>query len=245
VPTHQERLVEAIRQMASFSVVDDVMPEILQRIAVLANDTVEPAAMVGLTMAVNGRPATPVFTDDDAPEIDSAQYAVGEGPCLDTFRDGITYGIPSTLQDARWPAFSKACHDHGVLSTLSVPVVAKDEKLGALNFYANVEHAFGPEEETLATAFAAQAGIVIANAQAYWSARALGEQLTQALESRVVIEQAKGLLMATGMTSDAAFDALRKASQRRNRKLRDVAAEIIAQAERRAGGATEGPDLNP
>lgn len=232
--TNEERLIEAIRQMAGFSVVDDIMPEILHRIAVLANDTIEPAAMVGLTMAVHGRPATPVFTDEAAPEIDSVQYETGIGPCLDSFRDGKTYGIPSTLDDTRWKPFSESCARHGVLSTMSIPIESKDDVLGALNFYARTEHAFGDDHETLGVAFAAQAAIVITNAKAYWDARALGEQLTQALESRLVIERAKGLLMSGGITSDQAFDLLRKASQRENRKLRDIAADVIDAAERRA-----------
>ena len=129
---------------------------------------------------------------------------------------------------------------HGVLSTLSVPVLTDDESVGALNFYSRTEHGFDAEDETLGTAFAAQAGIVIANARAYWDARALGEQLSQALESRAVIERAKGLLMSNGLTSDAAFDVLRKASQRQNRKLHQIAVDLVAEAERRA---TAGEDV--
>ena len=78
MPTNEERLSEAIRQMAGFSVVDEIMPEVLHRIATLANQTIEPAAMVGLTMDVHGRPATPVFTDEAAPEIDSAPVRDGD-----------------------------------------------------------------------------------------------------------------------------------------------------------------------
>lgn len=100
-----------------------------------------------------------------------------------------------------------------------------------MNFYYREERAFGPNEETLGTAFGEQAAIVIGNARAYWQAKALGEQLTQALDTRVVIEQAKGLLMATGLTSDAAFDVLRKASQRENRKIHLVAADLVADAD--------------
>lgn len=234
VAANDQRLLEAIRQMATFSVVDDAMPEILSRIAVLANETVRPSVHVGLTMVVNGQPATPVFTDEAVPEIDARQYETGVGPCLHSLRDGAIHGIPSTREDTRWRPFSEACLEHGILSTLSVPVLAKEQRLGALNFYAREERAFGSDEETLATAFAAQAATVIRNAEGYWSARALGEQLAEALDSRVAIEQAKGLLMATGLTSAAAFDLLRKASQRENRKLRDVAAALVADAERRA-----------
>lgn len=229
----QDRLVEAIRQMASFSVVDNVMPDTLRRVSVLARDTVD-IAFVGLTMSVNGRLQTPVYTDEASPEIDSAQYETGIGPCLDSYRDGVINEIPSTSADLRWPPFSHACLAHGVQSTLSVPVKTGDETIGALNFYARTEHAFDDEALTLAEAFAAQAAIVITNATAYWEAKALGEQLTQALESRVVIEQAKGLLMSTGLTADNAFEALKKASQRQSRKLHDIAAGIVADAERRA-----------
>lgn len=237
--TREERLVEAIRQMAGFSIVDNVMPEILLRVAVLARDTVDAADFVGLMLSVNGRMQTPVVTDEVAAEIDAAQYETGIGPCLDAYRDNAIYTIPSTPEDTRWRPFSEACQTHGVLSTLSVPIVSGDKAIGAFNFYSHTERGFDAEDETLGTAFAAQSAIVIANATAYWDAKALGEQLTQALESRVIIEQAKGLLMSTGMTSDAAFDELRKSSQRRNRKLHDIAAELVAEADRRATSAGE------
>ena len=232
---NDERLMEAIQQMASLSVVDTALPDLLERVAALATRTVDGSDFVGLMMSVNGRPQTPVFTDERAPEIDSAQYETGIGPCLDSFHDGATYSIPSTREDERWKPFSEACLEHGVLSTLSVPVVTAGETVGALNFYARAERAFDAEAERLGVAFAEQAGVIIGNARAYWDAKTLGEQLTQALTTRVVIEQAKGLLMASGMTSDAAFAALRQASQRRNRKLVEIAAELVAEAERRAG----------
>jgi GAF domain-containing protein len=239
VATNEERLIEAIRQMASFSVVDNVLPDILTRVAVLANDTIIDSAFVGLTMSVDGRLQTPVFTDEESPEIDATQYETGIGPCLDSYRDGVIYVIPSTSEDTRWAPFSHTCLAHGVLSTMSVPVKTDGDTVGALNFYSREERAFGPDDETLGTAFAEHAGIVIHNARAYWEAKALGEQLTQALATRVVIEQAKGLLMATGLTSDAAFDVLRKASQRENRKIHLVAADLVAEAERRATKAGE------
>ena len=234
VAANDERLIEAIRQMASLSVVDTPLPDLLDRVAALAAQTVEGSDSVGLMMSVNGRMQTPVFTDEAAPEIDSAQYETGIGPCLDSFRDGATYAIPSTREDERWKPFSEACFAHGVLSTLSVPVVTAGETVGALNFYSRAEGAFDADAEQLGVAFADQAGVVIGNARAYWDARTLGEQLTHALSSRVIIEQAKGLLMGTGMSSNAAFEALRQASQRRNRKLSEIAAELVAEAERRA-----------
>jgi len=79
--------------------------------------------------------------------------------------------------------------------------------------------------------FALQASVVLANAQAFWAAQHLAEQLENALTSRAVIEQAKGVLLArTGCSLDEAFDLLRAASQNQNRKLRDVAADVVKSA---------------
>ena len=231
---NQERLLEAIRQLASVSVVNTGLPDLLNQVAVLANETVDGSDFVGMTMAVKGRVQTPVYTDEDAPEIDAAQYRTGVGPCVDAFRDCAMYLVPSTPEDERWKPFSEACVAHGVLSMMSLPVAANGESLGALNFYSRTERAFDADAEAVAAAFAAQAGVIIANARAYWDAKELGEQLTEALSTRVITEQAKGLLMSTGLSADAAFDVLKKASQSQNRKLRDVAADIVAEAERRA-----------
>ncbi len=73
------------------------------------------------------------------------------------------------------------------------------------------------------------AAVVVSNVAAYWSASDLGQQLRHAMESRSVIEQAKGMLMAQlpGLDADGAFDVLRRASQRENRKLRDIAQQIV------------------
>ena len=87
----------------------------------------------------------------------------------------------------------------------------------------------------MAKGFALQASVVISNAQAYWAASELTRNLTVAMESRAVIEQAKGILIARhGLDDDEAFDRLRHHSQTENRKLRDVAIEIVDRARRGA-----------
>jgi GAF domain-containing protein len=112
------------------------------------------------------------------------------------------------------------CVDHGILSTLSCPLTVEGTTNGALNLYARTENAFGPEQTRTATLFAAQAAIVLANAHAYWSARARAEQLEQALSTRAPIEQAKGIIMSTMRCGpDEAFRILRKQSQQQNRRL--------------------------
>ena len=100
---------------------------------------------------------------------------------------------------------------------------------GALNLYARTADGFSSDDEALGIELAAAAAIVLANASAYWEASQLSEQLGQAMRSRAVIEQAKGILMARSpqLTADEAFDLLRKASQRENVKLRDIAQRIV------------------
>jgi AmiR/NasT family two-component response regulator len=100
--------------------------------------------------------------------------------------------------------------------------------VGALNLYAHVPEGFGDDDESLGRDLAAAAAAVMVNVSAYWTAFDLSAQLQQALDSRAVIEQAKGVLMAQRhVDADQAFEILRAASQRYNRKLRDIASGIV------------------
>ena len=187
-------------------------------------------------MGVEGRATTTAATDPAVRAIDAAQYETGIGPCLDAYRHRAVYRISDTEKDETWRPFSEAAAARGIRSTLSLPLVANGEGVGALNFYSRCPGAFGQggdDEERIASAFAAQAAVVLANAEAYWDARVLTEQLGFALETRATIEQAKGILMASGRTADDAFQLLVRASQRENRNLNAVAADIVAEAERR------------
>lgn len=222
-------LSQSLAALSRFFVGDRTVEDTLQRVAELSAVAVPPAAMTGITMMVEGKPATSVFTDPTSPEIDQAQYDADTGPCLDTFRERRLIAVGSTEGDRRWPAFAAAAVAHGIKSTLSAPMVVSDDGVGALNLYAREEHAFTSEHAEAAMAFAEHAAIVLANAMAYWDAYLLSENLNEAMKSRAVIEQAKGVIMAQSrVDADTAFDILRRASQRSNRKLRDVAADVVA-----------------
>ena len=200
----------------------------LTRLCRLAVDSVPGCDFAGITLMRGGKPTTAAFTDVSSPEIDSAQYESGSGPCLDAFRDGVAYAIEDTRGETRWPAFAAAAASHGIRSTLSLPLNVGDTSLGALNMYASEVGSFSDDDREATGLFAAQAAAVLANAQAYWSARQLSIQLQEALASRAVIEQAKGLLMAQHRCSaDAAFEMLRAESQTTNRKLREIAEGMV------------------
>ena len=240
MPANSEALTKGLEAMSRFFVGDATLGDTLQRVSELACATLTSADMVGITMLVEGRPRTAVFTDDAAPQIDVAQYETGIGPCLDAFRHKQVFRIDDMDKDQQWPPFSEAAAAHGIRSSLSLPMIARHEGVGALNFYSRTPAGFSDDDATVGLQFASQAAIVLANAQAYWDAHQLSQDLAEAMRSRATIEQAKGILMgAQRCSADEAFQVLVRASQRENRKLRDVAAEIVARtADARGGGAS-------
>jgi transcriptional regulator with GAF, ATPase, and Fis domain len=133
-----------------------------------------------------------------------------------------------TTEDV-YTAFVAACRDHQVRSTLSMPVMSGDVSMEALNRYAREADAFDDDAEAVGADLAGAAGSVLANVSAYWTTFELNQNLNEAMRTRAVIEQAKGMLMAQSgnLNADAAFELLRKASQRENVKLRDIAQRIV------------------
>ena len=228
---YPDHLSEGISELSRLLVNEEALDDTLQRVADLACRNIGGADVAGVTLLRDGQPTTAVFTDPTSPEVDSAQYETGVGPCLDAFRHQQVFRIESTTQDERWGAFSEACVEHGIMSTLSLPLGVRGNGIGALNLYAKQPGAFSEEDEQLGMMFAAQASVALANAQLYDSAYRLTQQLQEALTSRAVIDQAKGILMGKeGVGPDEAFNLLRTASQRENRKLRDIAQDLVDQA---------------
>lgn len=222
---------DALRALATFLITDAPVGETLQRVARLTTDALQGAEIAGIAMlGADGRPTTGVYTDETSPEVDQAQYDSGRGPCLDAWRERRTVRVDDMAAVAdRYPEFSRLALKYGIPSTLSFGLVAGGEGIGALNLYARHVGAFTNEDEELGEELAAAAATVLANANAYWSAFELSEGLTEAMRSRAVIEQAKGIVMAGSpeLDADGAFDLLRRASQRENVKLRDIAQRIV------------------
>jgi GAF domain-containing protein len=231
----------SLAALSRFFVGDGTVQETLERVSTLMLDAIPAAEMAGITMLVEGRQRTAVFTDPEAPEIDQAQYDTGEGPCLAAFHDGRITEIESTREPGQWAEFRKVAAAHGIGSTLSFPLLVDTSAVGALNLYGRPERAFDDRDREAGKLFAAQAAIVLANAQAYWDAHDLSVRLGEAMQNRAVIEQAKGMLMASqGFDEAVAFEMLVKASQRENVKLRDIARRIVSDAIARAGNGADG-----
>lgn len=224
-------LSESVAALSKFFVGDRTFEETLHRVAELTTHAVEPADFIGLTMLVDGRKRTAVFTDPASPQIDQAQYDTGDGPCLHAFETGKTVIVGSTRGDGPYPAFRAAALAHGINSALALPMIAGDVTVGAMNIYSRNEGAFTDRDRETAQQFADHAAVVLANAQAYWDAHNLSLRLHESMDYRSIIEQAKGILMATQTCSaDEAFDLLTAASQRENVKLRVIAQRIVDRA---------------
>jgi len=229
----QPLLSQSVAALTQYFVGDATMGETLTRVSELTTVAVPQSEFVGITMMVDGRVGTYVFTHPTVPEIDRAQYDSGRGPCVDAFHTGNVFVIDSTLTDERWPEFCQVAREHDILSTLSLPMLLTAGPIGAMNLYAKTDRAFAPADVETGQQFAMQAAFVLANAQAYWDSRLLSENLEAAMESRSVIEQAKGVIMnAQAKTADEAFDVLVAQSQHENVKLRDIAKRIVNEASR-------------
>jgi GAF domain-containing protein len=185
-------------------------------------------------MLVKDRPTTVVSTGQLATDLDETQYDKGYGPCLHAARSGELTEIPDTRHDDRWPDYLQRAVEHGNLSSLSIPLaIDKDEQVtGALNIYARRPDAFDSASRSVATRFAPYAVVAVGNLYAYQNARDMADNLQTALESRAVIDQAKGILMERHkLTADQAFQLLARASMNSNRKVRDVAEHLVLTGE--------------
>lgn len=207
----------------------ETLDESLQRLVATCRDAIPPAADASITLVTDGHRRTAAATSDRAFRIDQWEYAADAGPCIDTLRDGQEHYVRDLAEAAVYAGFADLLAGLGVGSTMGLPLVADGEVVGALNVYADVPNAFDePAFVEIARGVASQASTAVHNLKVYDASRTLAEQLQQAMASRAVIEQAKGILMAqTGCSAEDAFTRLRDASQRENVKLRDVAQRVV------------------
>jgi GAF domain-containing protein len=228
MPQEQDSFAGVASSMAAFVLGRQPLDQTLARVAELARDAVAGADYAAVTTLRDGRAETTVATDPMITKVDQAQYDADCGPCLDAFRAGSPRRLDRTEDDARWPEFGRAAADQGIRSTLSLPLLLDGDGIGALNLYSRREASFSDGDQAMAARFAEPAAALVTNALLFWEARDLADNLQTALTSRAVIDQAKGILMGQQrIDAEAAFDVLRRASQRENVKLRDIAQRLV------------------
>jgi GAF domain-containing protein len=205
----------------------------LARVAELAKRTIPGAADVSVTLMQDGDVESVAFTGPLAVQLDERQYESGFGPCMDAAVSGITVVIEDTAHSAVYPDFGHAARRRGITHTMSVGLPVQRQIIGAINIYGTDEAAFDEQTRELATTFASYAAVAVANAGLYASTAQLAAHLQRALGARAAIDQAKGILMSRhGISADAAFELLSKQSQASNRKLRDVANDLVEETQR-------------
>jgi GAF domain-containing protein len=209
------------------------LSETLSRVAELAKQTIPGAAEVSVTLMQDGTVTSVSFTGPLAVQLDERQYEAGFGPCMEAALSGATIPIDDTAHSGTYPDFGRIAGRHGITHTMSIGLPVERRTVGALNVYGTGEGPFDETTAELATAFASYAAVAVANAGLYASTATLAGNLQKALDSRAVIDQAKGILMGRHHCSpDAAFDLLVRQSRDTNRKLRDIAQDIVDDVQR-------------
>lgn len=204
---------------------------VLERVVHRAQSLVPAADMISVTLReTDGRFHTPVETDPLATRADHIQYETGEGPCVEaTALSGSGFSICEDLaNDARYPRFGPRVVELGMVAVCSTGMFPGGEppRLGALNFYFRGPGVTEVDRDAMLL-LAAHAAVALHWARNLEAEQLRTTQLREALQSRDVIGQAKGMLMQRRHTSaDEAFDIMRRASQDLNVKLRDIATAI-------------------
>jgi GAF domain-containing protein len=210
---------------------EQTVEETLARVVQVAVAIIPGCHHAGVTVVRRGRPETSAATDEVPATVDAIQYQTGQGPCLSAITEHAVFRTVDLARDDRWPAFAgPAVERTGIRSVLAYRLFAEEDTLGALNLYSRELGAFDDAAVAVGTILAAHAALAFARARER-------EQITgleQALSSNRTIAMAIGILMATHRITDGqAFDLLRVASQRSNRRLREIAEEVVRTGELR------------
>lgn len=218
-----------VRELTDLLLATPSFEEYVQQIVELAAVRVAPGASCGLTMRIGGTTRTVAASDDLASRVDEIQYGTGHGPCLHSMETGSVVTVVDLLEDDRWGDYAEHAVAHDVRSSLSLPIIARGRAAaGALNLYFTRPGGFDTGHVERGMHFADQCSGALQLATRLAEQADLTAQMRQAMESRSVIDQAMGIVMAQNRCdAETAFGLLRAASQNRNVKLRVVAADIV------------------
>jgi GAF domain-containing protein len=223
-----EDITASITELQNVLLDTESIEKFVHELAVQAARLIAGSLSCGITMSRGGQAATVACSDDTASEVNEIQYQLLEGPCLTALEDTRPVRVDDMAAETRWPRFTPQAADRGIQSCLSLPLIAHDETVGALNLYALAPRAFGPAQTRRAERFAQNAAGALALGLRLVSYSALTDQLRASMASRAPIDQAVGVIMAQERCAqDTAFAMLRAASQNRNVKLREVAREVV------------------
>jgi len=184
----------------------------------------------GVTMAEDGRLRFVTAVSQASGELERNQEDKQAGPCRDAYDTGEVVRVSDVRQEsARWPEFSAAASRLSVAGVAGIPMRLADEIIGALNLYSPEPREWSDEDIAVAGVLADVATSYVVNASKLRQQEQLSEQLQKALESRIIIEQAKGITATQhSVTIDQAYQRMRRHARNNNASLRVVAEAIVA-----------------
>jgi transcriptional regulator with GAF, ATPase, and Fis domain len=198
-------------------------PDVMLAEIIAAAVAMVPGVDEGSISVVTGRRniGSQAPTGDLPMQVDALQEETQQGPCLDAAYKQLTVRVADMAGETRWPEFARRASQAGAASMLSLQLYVEGDNLGALNLYSRTPNAFDDESEQVGLLFASHAAVAYAGVRKE-------AQLARAVDSRDLIGQAKGILMERYKISpERAFLVLTGASQNSNRKLHDIATELV------------------
>ncbi len=198
----------------------------LDEIVRLAVSTIDGAESAAISLVEKRAVTTQAASSDAARAVDAIEYETGEGPCLDAITHHEVFRTDELAAERRWPNFSqRATEETGIVSMVSIRLFIDGDTMGALNLYSVGKSAFANDALAIGSVFAAHAAVALSTAREHAG-------MKEALSSRDLIGQAKGILMTReGITAKQAFAELATAFQYLNRKLRDIADDVATTGE--------------
>jgi GAF domain-containing protein len=165
--------------------------------------------------------------------LEDLQLEHQEGPCIDAFETKELVGAEDLARDGRWPVFSEAAVARQVRAVLASPLPYNQDAVGVVAVLSGRSHPWSPEAELALLAFTDLAALLIATMMQGEQQSELAGQLQGALNSRQIIEQAKGVLIGTrGISARTAYEQLRAQARSERRKLAELCSDVVEQASR-------------
>lgn len=223
-PVLADRLAEVARVLENV----ETPEQALHRLTRLAVDLIPGGTAAAVTIAVDSQALILAASDPRIDRLHRLQFDGGEGPVAETLLHNESRRVDDTTAERRWPEFCRAAARSGFGSCLVLPLRTDRRPAGAVALYGQQRHVFQGAAHDIALLFAAQGGTAVYNAALYRECSQMVDSLHAALESQAVIEQAKGILHAAfGVPPEQAFRLLTRVSQKTNRKLRAISAELV------------------